>query len=396
MNNPVYTTPTQRLAQHARTANVSSLKQLLLRTRERTLSLLRDFELALGPKLEVPCEMGLNPPLWELGHLAWFQNWWVGRNAERQLATACNPHHQRLPCPWQRWDEVFNSSVIPHAARWTTPMLELAEVQDYLKAVLGLTLNCLNELDNTDPASPPNDAALYFYRWVVFHEMMHNEAWVMMAQSLGIPLTDPMLAHPPSGQGTQSALLIERCLVTLGHDAPGFAFDNECPPQTIEVKPFEVNSQPVQWGPFLDYLDATGDTLPNHLRRLNGIWEIHWLGSWQAIDRSGPAILLSAQAVQAYCDWAGLRLPTEAEWLAACNHPHFEWGRAWEWTASAFEPLPGFQPHPYVDYSQPWFGDRLVLKGGSVATDAAMIHTSYRNFFEPHRTDVFAGFRTVS
>jgi gamma-glutamyl hercynylcysteine S-oxide synthase len=66
----------------------------------------------------------------------------------------------------------------------------------------------------------------------------------------------------------------------------------------------------------------------------------------------------------------------------------------WEWTASKFEPYPGFVPHPYQDYSQPWFNSRQVLRGASLATTERMAHPLYRNFFEPARNDLLSGFRT--
>ena len=74
----------------------------------------------------------------------------------------------------------------------------------------------------------------------------------------------------------------------------------------------------------------------------------------------------------------------------------FRWGQVWEWTASTFLPYPGFVPHPYRDYSAPWFGSRPVLRGASVATQARMHHPRYRNYFTPERNDVFAGFRTCA
>ena len=74
----------------------------------------------------------------------------------------------------------------------------------------------------------------------------------------------------------------------------------------------------------------------------------------------------------------------------------FAWGEVWEWTSSSFEPYPGFTPHPYRDYSQPWFGSRRVLRGASGATSPWLAHTRYRNFFEPGRSDIFAGFRSCA
>jgi iron(II)-dependent oxidoreductase len=113
---------------------------------------------------------------------------------------------------------------------------------------------------------------------------------------------------------------------------------------------------------------------------------------------SQPAEHLSAHEAQAWCRWAGRRLPTEAEWeRAACTRPSdFIWGHVWEWTASDFAPFPGFSAHPYRDYSQPWFDGRPVLRGASYLTQPRMRHVHYRNFFTAGRNDICAGFRTCA
>ncbi len=71
-------------------------------------------------------------------------------------------------------------------------------------------------------------------------------------------------------------------------------------------------------------------------------------------------------------------------------------GNGWEWTASDFEPYPGFEPDPYRDYSQPWFGTHRVMRGGSFATPARLLRNTFRNFYTPDRRDVWAGFRTCA
>lgn len=101
---------------------------------------------------------------------------------------------------------------------------------------------------------------------------------------------------------------------------------------------------------------------------------------------------------EAWCRWAGRRLPTEAVWeCAACSAPDdFRWGDVWEWTASRFAPFPGFVPHPDRDYSAPWLDGRRVLRGASTCTQARLRHPRYRNYFPHTRSDVPAGFRTCA
>jgi len=125
---------------------------------------------------------------------------------------------------------------------------------------------------------------------------------------------------------------------------------------------------------------------------------MRWFDQWLPLDPASAALHLNAFEVQAYCLWAGRRLPSAAEWEhAALTQPGFLWGHSvWEWTSDAFAPYPGFAPGPYREYSQPWFGNHRELRGGAFATHARMHHPRYRNFFQPHRSDVFAGFRTVA
>jgi iron(II)-dependent oxidoreductase len=150
-----------------------------------------------------------------------------------------------------------------------------------------------------------------------------------------------------------------------------------------------------------------------------------------------PIVYVNAYEAEAYCAWAGRRLPREAEWEAAASgplHARYPWGDArwtpshanldayyggvcevdafadaasplgcvqmlgnvWEWTATPFRPYPGFAPDPYKEYSQPWFSTHRTLRGGAWSTRARMISNRWRNFYLPHRSDVIAGFRTCA
>jgi EgtB-related family protein len=132
------------------------------------------------------------------------------------------------------------------------------------------------------------------------------------------------------------------------------------------------------------------------VRCTQGVWQVQSFGQWQALDLQAAAVHLNAFDAQAWCEWAGRRLPTEAEWECASQQPDFEWGQVWEWTASQFAPYPGFEVHPYRDYSEPWWHNHRVLRGACAATSAHVVDVRYRNFFVPERRDIFAGFRSVA
>jgi EgtB-related family protein len=81
--------------------------------------------------------------------------------------------------------------------------------------------------------------------------------------------------------------------------------------------------------------------------------------------------------------------------MIAAERKEFVWGSVWEWTNDIFKSYNKFRPHPYSDYSKPWFNDHQVVKGSSFATQKEFKNSTFRNFYQKHRNDVFIGFRTV-
>lgn len=375
----------------ARTVGAAALARALRTTRERTLGLLAAWQQAL-PGLRVPYAGELNPPLWELGHVGWFQEWWIGRNRECALGVACNPGHARPASHLPHADALFNSSEVPHITRWDLLLPDLDALLRYLAQVQADTLALLQEAGE-------GDGALYFWRLVLFHEQMHNEASVYMARALGVPIP-PALARghaPPVYR--MGELAVPAQTVQLGYTGAGFAFDNELAAHPVDVGAFHIDAAPVTWARYLPFIEATGHAVPPHVRQHGGQWQQRHFGRWLPLDPQASAVHLSWHDAQAWCQWSDRRLPTEAQWECAArmHGDAMAWGEVWEWTASAFEPYPGFVAHPYRDYSQPWFGgSRYVLRGGCAATDAQMLHVAYRNYFTPERQDIFAGFRSVA
>jgi EgtB-related family protein len=191
------------------------------------------------------------------------------------------------------------------------------------------------------------------------------------------------------------------------------------------VPEFEIDAQPVSWAQYVEFV-ADGGYDRSELWHAEG-W--HWLqaisqsegrrgpryveqigvasgavmqtrfGQSQRMLGQQPAMHMSWWEADAWCRWAGRRLPFEVEWEIAAHSAArrgFRWGDVWEWTGSTFAAYPGFKPGPYADYSQPWFGTHKVLRGGSFATRARMKSLKYRNFYLPERDDVFCGFRSCS
>lgn len=366
------------------------LAEALRSSRARTLEQFDAFVTALGERLFVPYSPQLNPPLWEIGHVGWFQDYWIARNHQRARGIACAPGHERPAGRLPGADALYNSSAVVHPSRWHLPLPDISQTRAYLEQGLAQTLELLAHL----PESPESQENLYFYRLALFHEDMHGEAAAYMAQALDISLPGWAATHTPQPKGT---LRLPSAHRMLGYAGPGFAFDNELGVHGVTVAAFEIDAGVVTWERYLPFIEATSHPLPRYLRRAQGAWQQRVFGHWQALALHAPAMHLSWYDADAWCHWAGRRLPSEAEWeYAALTDPDFSWGAVWEWTSSRFLPYPGFQPHPYVDYSAPWFGERYVLRGAGPATSPRLAHPCYRNYFTAERNDIHAGFRSCA
>lgn len=381
-----------------RLADSGFLAHALVTTRQQTLTLIEAWSNAL-PSLQVPYAEELNPPLWEWGHVAWFQEWWTVRNRQHMLGTASASEGPSFsPSIFAQADSLYNSSQVAHSTRWQLDLPTLQDTLQYMHKVHQLSIEALAFVNET------NDNGLYFWRLALFHEAMHNEASVYMAQALGLDLglPTPVIGSPNSQKPvTPSALAIEEQTVQLGHRGSGFAFDNECGGHETVVAPFEIDAHAVTWGQYIAFLQDTKHPAPPYLRHIgepsssNG-WEVQRAGQWVQAPMHECAVHINATDAQAWCDWAQRRLPTEAEWQCAVQHPDFVWGQVWEWTATPFAPFEGFTPHPYQEYSAPWWHTHRVLKGASWATPECLLDSRFRNFFTPNRNDLFCGFRSVA
>jgi iron(II)-dependent oxidoreductase len=400
-----------------RRADPDRLSAALRDSRERTLRAFAAFERSSrATGLQTPYSTELNPPVWELGHVGWFQEYWIGRNPQRALGVRADPEAPRPPSRLPDADSLYDSSRVVHATRWQLALPDADGTREYLARTLEQTLGILERLDGRDREP------LYFAWLALMHEDMHREAAAYMANALGIAFEAGRPRGEPQGHSPAGDVYIGAARLQAGSADGGFAFDNELEPHRIELPPFRIDRAPVDHHAFAAFVADGGYEQPRHWsaegwawrqrtqarwprfwRPAAGGWERCWFGQWSPLEESSPAVNLSWYEADAWCRWAGRRLPTEFEWEAAALRPPdapgaepIRFGQVWEWTSSPFGPYPGFVPHPYRDYSVPWFGSRRVLRGASFATHPRLRHPRYRNFFTPERNDIFAGFRSCA
>ncbi|HET7197644.1 MAG TPA: selenoneine synthase SenA [Burkholderiales bacterium] len=359
---------------------MSALSADLAASRAHTLRVTAHFD---GPRLFGPKLAIVNPPLWEIGHVGWFQELWCLRSrADGSLGESILPGADRL----------YDSSNVAHDTRWDLPLPSLAATKAYLGAVLERVLERAER--------EPQDARLaYFLRLATLHEDMHAEAFHYTHQTLGYPQpnsgTEPELRRRAS-EGVRAPspdLFFEGRTIRMGVErgTKEFFFDNEKWAHDVAVAAFRIDARPVSNREYREYV-AQGGATPRYWRCVDGEWQERRFERWQPLAPEEPVRHVDWNEAQGYCRWKGRRLPSEAEWQIASAK--MRWGDVWEWTSSAFAPFPGFSPDPYTDYSRPWFHTHKVLRGASFATPRRLVRPAFRNFYTAERGDVFAGFRT--
>ena len=431
------------------TLPASKLIELTKDARQRTLDLIADLsdKQLMGPQLDI-----VNPLLWEIGHVSFFHEVFVLRQLEEMAPIL------------KGIEELYDSFEVAHDDRWQLLLPTREDTLAYIQKVLD---SMIKRLESHQPSAKET----YLYLLGVFHEDMHGEAFTYTRQTLEFskPRYDTnqqtseikVNAGPLAGDGE-----IPGGTYMLGaKPEQPFVFDNEKWAHPVEVKPFKIARAPVTNKEFAEFVESKGYERPEFwsyggrtwLKKSGAKQPFYWQRdgkNWlrrhfdtvTSLEDYHPVIHVNWYEAEAYCNWAGRRLPTEAEWeIAASAEPvskgrkkekrMYPWGNepptpehanmdarftgcvdvgafpdgdsafgcrqmignVWEWTSSAFYPFPGFiVDQPYREYSAPWFGYNKVLRGGCWATRSRLIRNTYRNFYLPHRRDVFAGFRTCA
>ena len=400
-----------------RRAGAERLSLALMDARNHTLQLLALHEDAIARGLRVPRDTQLELPQWLAGHVAWFAEYWIGRNPRRGMGARCPADAPRLGSIEPMADRWYHPLLSPHDERWDLPLPAVGEVRAWLMETLERTLEQLEHAADDD--------GLFFFRAALFHEDLRGEQLVRQAQALGLHL--PLVAPPAVPAREPLALPATRW--RLGAEPGGFVFDVEQWAHEVDVPEFEIDAQPVSWGQFVEFVDdggydreelwhpqgwqwleaaaqTEGRRGPRHVDQIgvaSGAVLQTLFGRATRLAAQQPVMHVSWWEADAFARWSGRRLPTEVEWEVAAHRAAgrgFRWGDVWEWTAGTLRPWPGFESQAWTRHTEfeaePLFGHARVLRGASFATRARMKSPKFRGFALPERDDGFNGFRTCA
>jgi iron(II)-dependent oxidoreductase len=426
-------------------AQPGALARRLSRTRDRTLALIGGVDEEALNGVHSPL---LSPIVWDLGHIAAFEDLWLVQNAHGADALRDD------------LGTVYDPFAAARSERGALPYLRTADCFGYMETVRERTLAHLARAD-LGPGAGDLLGDGFVYEMVLRHEMQHTETILQTLQIMSSEAYHPTpeVLLPPAPEPISAGMVeVPGGPFEMGAGPRGFAYDNERPRHRAQIRPFRLGRAPVSNGEFEAFVrdsgydrpelwsvagwswrEQSGAVLPGYWSWDGDAFVVRAFGEQRPLDRNRPVCHVSWYEADAYARWAGLRLPTEAEWEKAASWDAvdedkraYPWGddppqtgRAnldqlafatapcgsyddacapcgagqmlgdvWEWTASGFDGYPGFRAFPYREYSEEFLGGPFrVLRGGSWATQAGAVTTTFRNWDHPERRQLFAGFR---
>ena len=344
--------------------------------RVRTLMLLEPFS---DEDLKRQVSEILSPLVWDLAHIGHFEELWI-----------CRRLGGRDPL-YREGDDLYDAFAHARSDRPSLPLLEPARARAYLADVRSRSLDVLERI-----AFDPSDPLLcdgFAFGLVIQHELQHVET---MLQTIQLSGREHVGGQPAPVIRDAGEILVDGGRFVMGTDDEPWAYDNERPAHEVELDAFWIDSAPVTNDAYAAFLDATARAEPPMTwERDGGAWARRRFGRYEPVPGDEPVQHVSWEEADAYARWAGKRLPTEAEWELAARLGLLESvGAVWEWAESDFVGYPGFEPFPYPEYSEVFFGsDYKVLRGASWATHPAVARVTFRNWDLPIRRQIFSGIR---
>ena len=343
-----------------------------------------------------------SPPALRLAVQAgWYADHWICRHVQRQRGEVCDPSAPRL------------AGIEPRADGWAANVGE-PPTPEALRGYLAETLETTLDLLAAMPAQAENDAALHFYRQALLHE-----------DRLGEALAERLHAGAPPARAERPALWLPAQRWPLGSaQAGGLVPHNQRWAHEVAVPEFEIDAQAVNWARYVEFAEdggydrrewwsepgwawvqAQGRRAPGQVEQFHGAVLVQrGHGARAALARAAagqPALHLSRYEAEAWCRWAGRRLPTEPEWelaAAAGARSGFLWGDVFEWVAGSARAWPGAGATPpgCLDAPPPAAPTLGVLRGASFVTRLRRAYPQARRYAPPMQDTMFCGFRSCA
>ncbi|MGQ4598256.1 ergothioneine biosynthesis protein EgtB [Nocardia sp. R6R-6] len=417
------------------------IAEVLTRARQRTLALTDCVDEA---ELVAQHSRLMSPLVWDLAHIGNQEELWLVRDVGGREPVRADI------------DELYDAFKHARANRPALPLLDPTQARGYVGTVRDKVWDVL---ERSDLQGRPLVDGGFAFGMIAQHEQQHDETMLATHQLRAGAAVLSAAAAPTTSVSVSGDIVIPAGEFTMGTSTDSWALDNERPAHPVWVPGFAIDAAPVTNEQYLAFVDDGGYERPelwsergwSH-RRAAGLvapqfWESDPSGRWwrrvfgvmTPLRPRQPVVHVCWYEAEAYANWAGKRLPTEAEWEKAARFDpatgisrRFPWGEAdpdaatanlgqrhlepaevgaypagaspagvhqligdvWEWTASGFEAYPGFRAFPYREYSEVFFGgDYRVLRGGCFGTDPVACRSTFRNWDHPIRRQIFAGFR---